>query len=334
MKLRRVGNTDLTISEIGFGCGGNAGLMVRGTAAEQERAVGHALDCGMTYFDNAPDYGAGVAEENLGRALQALKARPTITTKVEIRAENLSDIANHMERSVEDSLRRLRVDVIDVLQIHNGPVAKNPNLEGKNYHTIWIEDYLRPGGVIEGVHRLLKAGKIRFSGFVSRGHDAAETQTILETGLFHILNLPYTLLNPTAGLKSVSHGLVTKDYGNILARAKAAGAGSAIISPLAGGLLTDILLSGQQTHPLARPKDVDALAEQGKLDLARSFQTLAQRQGMSLVEMAYRFILSNPDVTTILGGFSALSQIDDAVGAASLGPLSNGILADIAALWR
>ena len=67
MKTRRIGATDLVVSQIGFGCGGNAGLMVRGTAAEQERVIGRALDSGITYFDNAPDYGDGLAEENLGR---------------------------------------------------------------------------------------------------------------------------------------------------------------------------------------------------------------------------------------------------------------------------
>src|SRR5690242_12996707 len=151
MKTRRVGSTDLIVSQIGFGCGGNAGLMVRGTAAEQERVICRALERGITYFDNAPDYGDGAGEDNLGRALRVLKARPIITTKVEIRAENLSDIADHVVRSVEGSLRRLRVDVCDVVQIHNGPVSPRPQLQGRDYKTLWIEDYRRPGGALEGL---------------------------------------------------------------------------------------------------------------------------------------------------------------------------------------
>ena len=75
MEYRRVGNTELRVSEIGFGCGGNAGLMVRGSHDEQQRVVARAVELGMNYFDNAPDYGDGVAEENLGRVLQALKLR-------------------------------------------------------------------------------------------------------------------------------------------------------------------------------------------------------------------------------------------------------------------
>src|SRR5262245_39336706 len=150
MKTRRIGVTDLVVSQIGFGCGGNAGLMVRGTASEQERAVARALERGITYFDNSPDYGDGLGEDNLGRALQELGARPVINTKVEIRGENLGDIAGHVVRSVEASLKRLRLDAVDIVQIHNGPVATRPDLQGRNYKTLWLEDYLRPGGAIDG----------------------------------------------------------------------------------------------------------------------------------------------------------------------------------------
>ena len=81
MQYRRVGHTELSVSEIGFGCGGNAGLIVRGESREQIRVIERALALGVTYFDNAPDYGDGKAEENLGRALKQLGARPVINSR-------------------------------------------------------------------------------------------------------------------------------------------------------------------------------------------------------------------------------------------------------------
>ena len=66
MQYRKVGASDLVVSEIAFGCGGNAGLMVRGSDAERLPVVARALELGITYFDNAPDYGNGAAETNLG----------------------------------------------------------------------------------------------------------------------------------------------------------------------------------------------------------------------------------------------------------------------------
>ena len=212
MKTRRIGATDLVVSQIGFGCGGNAGLMVRGTAAEQERIIGRALDSGITYFDNAPDYGDGLGEENLGRSLQALGARPVINTKVEIRAENLGDIADHIVQSVEESLKRLRVDTIAIVQIHNGPVAARPDLRGRDYKTLWLEDYFRPGGAIEGVRRILDSGKTRYAGLIARGGDVAEVSKLLNSGLFHLVNVPFTLLNPTAAHPKPDKLVVDQDY--------------------------------------------------------------------------------------------------------------------------
>lgn len=332
MKIRRVGSTDLMVSEVGFGCGGNAGLMIRGDAAEQRRIIAHALESGITYFDNAPDYGNGLAEVNLGRVLKDLGATPVINTKVEIRAENLGDIADHIVRSVEESLHRLQVDSVDIVQIHNGPVAAPPLLEGAYYATLWLEDFMRPGGVLDGVRRLLESGKARHSGFICRGNDAAEVDTLLQTGLFHLVNTPYTLLNPTAGrFKAV--GMTGNDHGNVVGAAAAAGAGIAVFSPLAGGLLTDTLLSGQQTHPLARQKDHAKLEAKGDLARARRFQAVAQESGTSLAELAYRFILSDPGVSTLIGGYSDAEQIDAAVAAASAGPLDVVQFESIEKIW-
>lgn len=334
MKTRRIGATDLVVSQIGFGCGGNAGLMVRGTAAEQERVIGRALDSGITYFDNAPDYGDGVGEENLGRSLQALGARPVINTKVEIRAENLGNIADHIVHSVEESLKRLRVDAIEIVQIHNGPSAARPILQGRDYKTLWLGDYFRPGGAIEGVRRILDSGKTRYAGFIARGGDVAEVSKLLNTGLFHLVNVPFTLLNPTAAHPKPDKLTVEQDYRNVIGIAQAAGAGTAIFSPLAGGVLTDAVINGRHTRVLARPKDVKALEAKGSLPLARRFQVLAAKNGMSLVQLAYGFILSHPGVSTVVGGFSSIEQLDDTIGAAAdYDALPNEVMEQIKQIW-
>ncbi len=334
MKTRHIGATDLVVSQIGFGCGGNAGLMVRGTAAEHECVVGRALDSGITYFDSAPDYGDGLGEENLGRSLQALGARPVINTKVEIRAENIGDIADHIVRSVEGSLKRLRVDAIEILQIHNGPVSARPDLQGRDYKTLWLEDYFRPGGAIDGVRRILESGKTRYVGFISRGSDAIEVRELLKTGLFHLVNVSFTLLNPTAGHPKPNKLAIDQDYDNVIGLAQAAGVGTAIFSPLAGGILTNAVISGQHTHVLARSKDVKALEANGALPLARRFQALAVEHGMSIVQLAYGFILSHPGVSTVVGGFSAIEQLDDTIAAvAEMEPLPKEMMDEINQIW-
>ncbi len=341
MHTRRIGATGLELSEIGFGCGGNAGLMVRGSAPEQERAVGRALDLGITYFDNSPDYGDGRAEEALGRALKSLKARPLVNSKVEIRAGDLGDIAGHVERSVDASLKRFGLDHLDVLQIHNGPSARAVHLAGRGYARLGIGDYFGKGGAIEGVERVLRAGKARFAGFVCRGDDGDEVRRVLATGVFHLINVPYTLLNPTAGqamravmsLGSDPAGL-TPDYGNVLEAARAAGTGAAIYSPLAGGFLTDAFADGAPRHPLARPARGEAAAIEATRRQVRALRVALEGTGLTLAQAAIRFCLMHEGVTTVLGGFSTVEQMEEIVAATDAPAFDPEVLALLEARWR
>ena len=80
MRYRTIGKTGVKISEIGFGCGNNAVLMVKAPHEEQVKAVRHALDLGINFFDTAFAYGLGKSEENLGRILNELGARPVVSS--------------------------------------------------------------------------------------------------------------------------------------------------------------------------------------------------------------------------------------------------------------
>jgi L-glyceraldehyde 3-phosphate reductase len=331
MQYRRVGHTDLSVSEIGFGCGGNAGLMVRGTLREQLRVIERALALGITYFDNAPDYGDGKAEENLGRVLKQLGARPVINSKVEIRAADLGDIAGHVVRSAEDSLRRLGIEQLDMFQVHNGPSRAQPSMEGKTYRQLWIEDFLRPGGACDGIVRLKDAGKIRHAGFICRGDDAEAATALLDTGLFALINVHCTLLNPTAAWRKPPRLAVT-DFGNIIAHAMSRAASAAIYSPLAGGFLTDAFLTGTARHPLARRADAGAAQTQVAATRVARLAFLPD-EGESLAQAAYRFVLANPGVATALGGFSALEQMEEIVAVSGRGPIAPEKMRRLETLW-
>jgi aryl-alcohol dehydrogenase-like predicted oxidoreductase len=335
MRYRSPGRTGLRISEIGFGTGGTAGLMINGSHEQQLRAVERAIELGINYFDESPDYGDGVSESNLGRILAELGLRPVITTKVEVRNENLDDIAGHVERSVDASLKRLGVDYVDFVQIHNGPVATKPDLQGRAYNILWIEDYLRPGGAIDGLQRIVRDGKTRFVGFICRGNDGPQVRQLIDTGVFHLINLVYTLINPSAGM-AVPRGLhIDADFGDVIGYAHSKGVGTADYSPLAGGLLTDHMVSGGEPHPLS------GTARRGPGDRRRSqvsrgaaFQFLSIPGQHTLAQAATRFILMNPGISTVLGGFSDVAQMEEAVAAVDVDPLSEELMARIEMVWR
>ena len=119
MEYKVLGRTGIRVSEIGFGCGNVGGLMVRGSHEEQVEAVSLAIELGIDYFDTAPSYGDGRSEANLGRVLEELRPEVTVATKVRISIEDMDDLQGAVERSLEASLRRLRMDSVDVLQLHS-----------------------------------------------------------------------------------------------------------------------------------------------------------------------------------------------------------------------
>src|SRR5437763_16614210 len=119
MEYAVLGRTDLQVSRMGFGGGGIGQVWGPTTEAESVRAIHRALELGVNFFDVAPGYGQGKAEEVLGRALHGRQEQVVVATKVRLAAEEMHDVAGAVRTSVEASLRRLRRAPGDVLAVHN-----------------------------------------------------------------------------------------------------------------------------------------------------------------------------------------------------------------------
>ena len=328
-----MGSTGIRVSEIGFGSGDNAGLLVKGEPKEQIKAIERALELGINYFDTSPDYGKGLAETNIGKAMREIGFRPVIATKVEIMPDELDHIADAVVESVEDSLTRLQVDHVDVVQIHNPPSIET-DITVPGWIHVGLDDYLGADGALEGLERLRRAGKTRFFGFANEDADAEAVLTLLETREFHMLNVWYDLLNPTAGLPTPDGLDVQHDYGQFLVRAHELGVGTAVIRPLAGGVLTDHAVQGGARHQLAGgglTRNADMY--QAMVQRALPFAFLS-RHGQTLSEAAFRFILQDEAVTTVLGGFSELAHLEEAVGCSGSEPLCDEDMARLDMVWR
>ncbi|MEC8370779.1 MAG: aldo/keto reductase, partial [Pseudomonadota bacterium] len=119
MERRRFGRTDLEVSRLAFGCGAVGGLMVKGAPADQDRAVAWARDNGINFFDTAASYGNGASETNLGRALAGNTDGIVVSSKVGIAANEMGDIGGAIARAIDASLSRLKLDYVDLFQLHN-----------------------------------------------------------------------------------------------------------------------------------------------------------------------------------------------------------------------
>src|SRR5438045_9036073 len=92
VERRKLGRTGLDVSLLGFGCGAVGGLMTKGAAADQERAIERAVELGINYFDTAQMYGDGESEKNLGRVMQAMQPDGYVGTEVGVEAAGSGDI--------------------------------------------------------------------------------------------------------------------------------------------------------------------------------------------------------------------------------------------------
>ncbi len=320
MEQRPLGRTGLQVSALGFGCGAIGGLMVRGDPAEQRRTVARAIEAGVTYFDTAPSYGDGQSEESLGRVLTELGATAQhviVGTKFRIESGE-ADVAGAIRRSLETSLRRLRRERVHLLQLHNRI--------GPGQGALTAEDVTGP--VADGLRAVRDAGLAEHVGITATG-DTESVRRVLQSGQIETAQTYFNALNPSAGwagrLPAGNH-----DFGGIIDAAAQRGVGVIVIRPLAGGAA-----AAQETrHPNAgRPGGVVGEDYQQDLARARTLAALAQELGLeSPVELALRFAFAKPGVSTVIVGYSDLSQLADALRFAERGPLPDHAVQRVLAL--
>lgn len=325
MQYRTLGRTGLRISEIGFGCGNNAVLMVRASYEEQLRAVRRALDLGINYFDTAFAYGLGKSEENLGKILGDLGVSPVISTKIRLEPEAAADIKSATIHAVEAGLKRLQRSRVDLIQLHNRvTVEKSP---GKRF-SLTPRDVVGPGGVIEGFKEMRDKGRVGHFGFSGLG-DPKALHEVIASGEFHSVQAYYNLLNPSAG-QPVPQGFSALDYGRLINRAAGRGMGVAVIRVLAAGALTPTPEAGGGSSP-----EPLSPGSNYALDLTRAEKVKFLIGGdiKSLTQAAIRFALMKPEVSTVLVGFSNTAHIDEAVACSGAGGLSQEAMARLRKLW-
>lgn len=326
MQYRTLGRTGLEISEIGFGCGTSAGLMVGGSPELRRAAIGRALERGITLFDTAPVYGETLSEAHLGQALRELGAKPVIASKVALEMPDYDDLAGGVVRSIEGSLERLGVDQLPVVHMHNrvglARMEKSPYGSGA---LLTIEDVFGPNGVVDGFEQAKARGLVRFVGCTAFGGDTACIEQMIDSGKFDSIILSYSILNQTAFLDGpATIPLLT--YDRVGARAAERGMGIFALRVLEAGALA----TGFDRHPLATSPGAPSYATY--VEQAQKLRFLAGGDDPTLVAGALRFVLSNPAVSTVLVGISDATHVDAAVDAEELGPLDADQLKRIEAL--
>jgi aryl-alcohol dehydrogenase-like predicted oxidoreductase len=316
VKYRRFGRTGMQVSEIIFGGGYVGGMLILADDATRRLALRRALDAGMNFIDTAPLYGQGRSEEALGWLLAEIKVQPYLATKVNVDLAKLADIPGEIERSVHASLRRLRRDSVDLLQLHN-QIGRRRGSEASRM--IGVEDVLRDGGAAEGLERMRSQGLTRYIGLTALGETPAICRAI-DSGRFDSAQVYYNLLNPSAA-RAMPPGWAGHDFSGVMAACKRHDVAVMNIRVFAAGVLASDERHGREVV-VTEQAELDVEARRARAALA----ALGTGHG-SRAQTALRFSLANPDIACVVVGLEKPEHLEEAIAAEARGPLSADVIA-------
>lgn len=295
MQYRRFGRTNWQVSEMGYGMWGLAGWT--GTEEkEMEQALDRSVELGCNFYDTAWAYAAGKSEQILGRLLKRHPSKKLYAAtkipaknfkwpaKSEYKPEDTYPTA-HVVEYTEKSLKNLNIECIDLQQFH-----------------VWDDSWTKDDGWKKGIEKLKKEGKVKHFGISVNRWEPENVLLALETGLIDAVQVIYNIFdqNPEDKLFPACRRL---DIG-MIARV-----------PFDEGTLT-----GTLTKETKFPKDdwrsTYFVPENliPSVEHADALRPLIP-SGMTMPEMALRFILCNPDVHTIIPGMRKMRNVESNMGA-------------------
>jgi aryl-alcohol dehydrogenase-like predicted oxidoreductase len=295
MQYRPLGRTGIKVTPYCLGA-----MMFGGIAnsdhGECIRIIHKALDFGINFIDTADRYSAGESEQIVGKALKGRRDTIVLATKVHGPMGDDPNMQGNsrrwITRAVEDSLRRLQTDHIDLYQIHRP--APDTDIEE----------------TLSALTDLIRAGKVRAIGSSTfPASEIVEAQWIAERrGLarFRTEQPPYSILD--RGIER-----------DVLPVCERYGMGAMVWSPLSKGMLTGRYRKGQALPDSLRVKYFPRqMSDARSLDVVEQLIPLADEAGLSLTHMAMAFVMAHPGVTSAILGPRTIQHLDDLLAGAEV----------------
>ncbi|HEY1141115.1 MAG TPA: aldo/keto reductase [Lysobacter sp.] len=302
METRFLGNSGFKVPVLGFGAGtfGGKGPLFsawgNSDVADAKRLIDICLEAGANFFDTADVYSDGASEEILGAAIKGRRDQAILSTKLTLRAgEGPNDIGAsryHLLRGVDRALQRLGTDYIDVLQLHHFD-AHTP-----------VEQVMRT------LDDLVRAGKVRYLGVSNfSGWQLMKSHAVADRYGYSrfVANQTY-------------YSLIGRDYEwELMPLGLDQGLGAVVWSPLGWGRLTGKIRRGQPLPEGSRLHDTAGFAppveEERLYRVVDALDAIAAETGKSIPQVALKWLLQRPTVSTVLIGARNEAQLRDNLGA-------------------
>ncbi len=294
MQYRTLGRTGIKVSPyclgaMMFGAIGNP------DHDESIRIIHKALDAGINVIDTADMYSAGESEEIVGKALKGRRDNVVLATKAHWPMGDDPNQRGNSRRwimtAVENSLRRLQTDYIDLYQMHR----PDPDTD--------VEETL------SALTDLIRSGKVRSIGSsTTPAAEIVEAQWVAERrslARFRTEQPPYSILN--RGIER-----------DVLPVVHRYGMGTMVWSPMAGGLLTGRYRKGQRSEAHRAQVGLKHLTDERRLDAVEQLIPVAQKAGLPMTHMAMAFAVTHPAVTSAIIGPRTMAHLDDLLAGADV----------------
>ena len=311
MNFRTFGRTGLKVSEISFGAWGIGGGMWQDSDdAESLRALNKAIDLGINFIDTALAYGDGHSERLIGKVLKERNERVYVATKIPpknrlwpAKKESHADDAfpkSYIIECTERSLKNLGVDCIDVQQFH-----------------VWIDEWIHQGSWREAIQQLKQDGKIRAFGVSINNHSPETALELGRSGLADTFQVIYNIFDQAAEERLFPLCL-EKNIGVI------------VRVPFDEGSLTG-KITPETTFPEKDWRNRYFRDDRKKQawERVQRLQQLLNEEAKSLPELALRFCLSHPAVSTIIPGMRTVDHVEANVAVSDGRLLSDVLRADL-----
>ncbi len=308
MRYRALGRTGFQVSEIGYGAWGIGGSQwLGGSDDESLQALRRAIDLGVNFIDTALAYGDGHSEKLVGQVVRETRQRIYVATKVPPRnllwparpGIPISEVFpyDYIMRCAHESLSNLQMDTVDLLQLH-----------------VWNPEWIHDDDWRRAFEALKRSGKVRAVGISINDHQPDSALEIIRTGLIDTVQVIYNIFDQSPEARLLP--LCRQENIGVLARV-----------PLDEGALTG-RITPETTFP---PGDFRNEYFKGdrKRQVAEHVTALLRDlgPGISLPDVALRFVLSNPAVTTAIPGMRTVRHVEHNAALSDQGPLPEEILA-------
>ncbi len=311
MNKRRFGRTGVEISEVGYGGWGIGGSHWIGAKDdESRRALHRALDLGLNFIDTALGYGSGHSEQIIGAVLRERREEIVVATKVPpanytwpARKGVPASVvfpARHIRKSCDQSLRNLRVERIDLLQLH-----------------VWLDDFLEESPWREALLDLKEAGKVRWIGISVNDHAPATALRAVASGLFDSVQVIYNIYDPTPADELFP--LCRQHDVGVIAR----------VPFDEGGLLGTITPDAVFPAGDFRSSYFKGDRKQQVFERTEALKKHLGSEASSLPELALRFCLSHEAVSTVIPGMRRTASVEANAAVADGRLLSSELLAQL-----